>query len=38
VEQAADALIDAGFLLPDDRTRVIDRAEAAWDWAHRPAE
>jgi hypothetical protein len=35
VRQAADALIDAGFLLPDDRGRVIERAEAAWDWAHR---
>jgi hypothetical protein len=34
VRQAADALIDEGFLLPDDRDRVIDRAGAAWDWAH----
>ena len=32
--QAADALIEQGFLLPDDRARVIERAEAAWDWAH----
>lgn len=38
VRQAADALIDAGFLLPDDRARVIDRAEAAWDWTHHTAE
>jgi hypothetical protein len=35
VHRAADTIIEAGFLLPDDRSRVIERAEAAWDWAHR---
>jgi hypothetical protein len=34
VRRAADALIDDGFLLPDDRDRVISRAAQAWDWAH----
>lgn len=35
VRRAADALIDEGFLLPDDRDRVIEHAEAVWDWVHR---
>ncbi len=31
---AAEALIREGFLLPDDRARVLQRAAAVWDWAH----
>jgi len=32
--EAADRLIEQGFLLPADRERVLDRAEARWDWVH----
>ena len=34
VRQAADALIEEGFLLPADRARVIERGASAWDWVH----
>lgn len=29
-----NARIENGFLLPDDRARVLDRAAQAWDWVH----
>lgn len=32
VRDAADALIQDGFLLTVDRDRVLDRAAATWDW------
>jgi hypothetical protein len=32
VRSAADAMIDAGTLLPADRDRVVERAEALWTW------
>lgn len=32
VRDAADALIQDGFLLTIDRERVLDRAAATWDW------
>ena len=38
VRAAADALIDEGFLLPDDRDRVLQRAVTVWNWAHRATE
>ncbi|PEN06059.1 hypothetical protein CRI93_11310 [Longimonas halophila] len=34
VQQAADALIEQGFLLPDDRERVVERAAQVWTWVH----
>jgi hypothetical protein len=30
--EAADRLIEAGFLLTEDRQREIERAMALWDW------
>jgi hypothetical protein len=30
---AADALIAAGFLLPEDRERALEAARRRWDWA-----
>jgi len=35
VWNATQALIDEGFLLPDDRSRVIGRAAEYWDWIFR---
>jgi hypothetical protein len=32
VRRAADAMIDAGTLLPADRDQVVERAAAIWDW------
>ena len=32
VRRAADAMIEAGTLLPADRSRVVERAEALWTW------
>lgn len=32
VQKAADAMIDEGLLLPTDRDRVLDRADAVWEW------
>jgi hypothetical protein len=32
VEQAANRMIDDGFLLTNDRDRVLARAAALWDW------
>jgi len=34
VRQAADALIEEGFLLPADRAHVVERGASAWDWVH----
>jgi hypothetical protein len=31
VEQAADALVKAGFLVVDDEPRILQRAEDTWD-------
>ncbi len=35
VRGASQALIDEGFLLPDDRERVMERAAAYWNWIFR---
>ena len=34
VEQAADALVKAGYLLVDDEPRILQRASDQWDAAH----
>ena len=34
VREACDRLIEDGFLLSEDRQRIIDRALALWDWRH----
>lgn len=33
--EAANRLIEQGFLLTEDRERVLDRAAAVWDWLQR---
>ena len=35
VGEETKALIDEGFLLPDDRERVMDRAADYWNWIFR---
>jgi hypothetical protein len=37
VEQAADALVKAGYLLVDDEPRILQRASDQWDAAHAAA-
>jgi len=34
-ERAAEWLVDAGLLLPEDAPRAVDRAGVMWDWMHR---
>jgi len=36
VREAADRLIEDGFLLTEDRAAEIDRAMALWDWLMAP--
>ena len=37
VRTATDRMIEEGFLLTDDRDRVLQRADAVWTWVTQPA-
>jgi hypothetical protein len=38
VRQAAKGLVDEGFMLPEDLSDALDRAQALWSWVHAPPE
>jgi hypothetical protein len=38
VRQAARGLVDEGFMLSEDMSAVLDRAQELWSWVHEPPE
>jgi hypothetical protein len=35
ISKATDAMIDQGFVLPRDKTYLIDKAKQYWEWIHK---